>query len=61
MTTQDEGHRHYPQLIPARLLRSGQIHHPAVLDEAKRRRENLQLRLADRITSFAGSTNFVVA
>jgi len=59
MTTQTEGHRHNPQLIPGRLLGNGQIHHPAVLDEAKRRRQNLQLRLADRITAFAGSMNFV--
>jgi uncharacterized membrane protein len=59
MTTQTEGHRHIPQLIPSRLLRGGQIHHPAVLEEAKIRRENLQLRLADRITAFAGSMNFV--
>jgi uncharacterized membrane protein len=59
MTTQPDGHRHYPQLIPGRLLRSGQSHSPAVLNEARRRRENLQLRLADRITAFAGSMNFV--
>jgi uncharacterized membrane protein len=59
MTTQAESHRHTPQLIPRRLLRSGQVHHPAVLDEAKRRSANFQLRLADRITSFAGSMNFV--
>jgi uncharacterized membrane protein len=59
MATQTEGHRHYPQLIPGRLLRSGQIHSPAVLEEARRRREKLQLRLADRITAFAGSMNFV--
>jgi uncharacterized membrane protein len=59
MTTQTEGHRHIPQLIPGRLLRGGGIHHPAVLEEAKIRRENLQLRLADRITAFAGSMNFV--
>ena len=59
MTTKTEGHRHYPQLIPGRLLRSGQIHSPAVLEEAKRRRDDLQLRLADRITAFAGSMNFV--
>ncbi|WP_445160475.1 DUF1003 domain-containing protein [Mycobacterium sp. Dal123C01] len=59
MTTQAEGHRHNPQLIPRRLLRSGQLHHPAVLDEAKRRSDSFQLRLADRITSFAGSMNFV--
>jgi uncharacterized membrane protein len=30
-----------------------------VLAEAKRRSANLQLRLADRITAFAGSMNFV--
>jgi uncharacterized membrane protein len=59
MTTSAEGHRHYPQLIPARLLRSGRAHSPAVLDEARRRRDNFQLRLADRITAFAGSMNFV--
>jgi len=35
------------------------MHHPAVLAEAKRRREDFQLRLADRITAFAGSMNFV--
>jgi len=50
---------HAPQLIPHRLLRNSRIHHPAVLDEAKRRRESIQLRLADRITAFAGSMNFV--
>lgn len=59
MTTQADGHRHSPQLIPRRLLRSGQLHHPAVLEEAKRRSANFQLRLADRITAFAGSMNFV--
>jgi uncharacterized membrane protein len=59
MTTPAEHHPHRPQLIPSRLLRSGQIHHPAVIGEAKIRRDNLQLRLADRITSFAGSMNFV--
>nr|WP_082974836.1 DUF1003 domain-containing protein [Mycobacterium sp. 1245805.9] len=59
MTTEADAHRHTPQLIPRRLLRSGQVHHPAVLAEARRRSENLQLRLADRITAFAGSMNFV--
>jgi uncharacterized membrane protein len=59
MTTRAEGRRRSPQLVPRRLLRSGQVHHPAVLDEARRRSEDLQLRLADRITSFAGSMNFV--
>ena len=59
MTTKAPGHRRSPQLVPRRLLRSGQVHHPAVLDEARRRSEDLQLRIADRITSFAGSMNFV--
>jgi uncharacterized membrane protein len=51
--------RQFPQLIPRRLLRDTQIHHPAVLEEAKRRSERIHLRLADRITTFAGSMNFV--
>jgi uncharacterized membrane protein len=59
MTTQRAGHRHSPQLVPRRLLRSGQTHHPAVVDEARSRSADLQLRLADRITAFAGSMNFV--
>ena len=59
MATQTEGRRRKPQLIPRRLLRSGQVHHPAVLDEARRRSDDFQLRLADRITTFAGSMNFV--
>ena len=37
-----------------------ELHHPAVLDEAKRRSQKFHLRLADHITSFAGSMNFVV-
>ncbi|WP_232069150.1 DUF1003 domain-containing protein [Mycobacterium saskatchewanense] len=51
--------RHTPQLIPHRLLRDSQVHHPAVVEEAKRRSERLHLRLADRITAFAGSMSFV--
>ena len=50
---------HIPQLIPRLLLRDSQIHHPAVLEEAKRRSEKRHLRLADRITAFAGSMDFV--
>ena len=50
---------HPPQLIPRKLVRTSQVHHPAVLDEARRRNEDLQLRLADQITAFAGSMNFV--
>jgi uncharacterized membrane protein len=59
MKTQPAGRRLSPQLVPRLLLQNGQIHHPAVLEEARRRKEDLQLRLADRITSFAGSMNFV--
>ena len=59
MTTQVDAPRRSPQLIPRRLLRGGQVHHPAVLEEARRRSADLQLRLADRITAFAGSMNFV--
>jgi uncharacterized membrane protein len=51
--------RHIPQLIPHQLLRNSQTHHPAVLAEAKRRSEKIHLRLADRITAFAGSMDFV--
>jgi uncharacterized membrane protein len=51
--------RRIPQLIPHRLVRNNQRHHPAVLEEARSRSSKLQLRLADRITAFAGSMNFV--
>jgi uncharacterized membrane protein len=51
--------RRIPQLIPHRLLHGRAAHHPAVLDEAERRSRDFQLRLADRITTFAGSMNFV--
>jgi uncharacterized membrane protein len=40
-----------PSLTPSR--------HPAVLAEEARRAADLQLRIADRITAFAGSMNFV--
>ena len=51
--------RRMPQLIPRRLLRGKAAHHPVVLEEAERRNRDFQLRLADRITTFAGSMNFV--
>jgi uncharacterized membrane protein len=51
--------RRIPQLIPRRLVRGKIAHHPAVLEEAERRNRDFQLRLADRITTFAGSMNFV--
>ena len=34
-------------------------HHPVVLEERVRRAQDVQLRIADWITSFAGSMNFV--
>jgi uncharacterized membrane protein len=34
-------------------------HHPVVLEEQARRTADLQLRIADWITAFAGSMNFV--
>jgi hypothetical protein len=38
--------RHIAELIPNWLLRSGQSHHPVVLQEAMARSESAQLRLA---------------
>jgi uncharacterized membrane protein len=58
-TPRPKSGRRIPQLIPHRLLHSNQRHHPAVLEEAQRRSETIQLRLADRITAFAGSMHFV--
>jgi uncharacterized membrane protein len=34
-------------------------HHPVVVELAAKRAENLQLRIADQITAFAGSMRFV--
>ncbi|MCU1412803.1 MAG: putative rane protein [Microbacteriaceae bacterium] len=44
---------------PTRLLADGQTHHPSVVAEAKARANSVQLRVADAITSFAGSMRFV--
>ena len=35
------------------------LHNPAILEEQARRAADIQLRIADRITAFAGSMNFV--
>jgi uncharacterized membrane protein len=51
--------RRIPQLIPRRLLSGKATHHPVVLEEAERRNRDFQVRVADRITAFAGSMNFV--
>ena len=52
-------HTEAGRLIPRRLLKSTETHHPAVVEEAIRRNQSLQLRIADRITTFAGSMSFV--
>jgi len=36
-----------------------QLHHPVVLDHAARRAAHFQLRVADSVTTFAGSMPFV--
>lgn len=48
-------------LRPTRLLSESERSklHPSVLAEAERRAASIQLRVADAITSFAGSMNFV--
>jgi uncharacterized membrane protein len=50
-----------PFLRPSRLLANAPHAklHPAVLAEAERRASSVQLRIADAITAFAGSMNFV--
>jgi uncharacterized membrane protein len=35
------------------------LHHPAVIEEFNERASDAQLRIADKITAFAGSMNFV--
>ena len=35
------------------------LHHPAVVEQFEHRASDVQLRIADRITGFAGSMNFV--
>lgn len=55
----EEFRGHTPQLIPRKLAQRSRVHHPAVLDEARRRSTDIQLRLADWITTFAGSMSFV--
>jgi uncharacterized membrane protein len=40
-------------------LDTGVMHHPAVLDQWTKRNADIQLRIADKITAFAGSMQFV--
>ena len=53
-------HTEARRLIPRRLLKGTETHHPAVVEEAIRRNQSLQLRIADRITTFAGSMSLPV-
>jgi uncharacterized membrane protein len=52
-------HNELGRLIPRRLLKGDAVHHPAVIEEAVRRNQSFQLRVADQITAFAGSMSFV--
>jgi uncharacterized membrane protein len=54
-----ERHMEFARLIPRHILNSDQPHHPTVVAEAKKRNADFQLRIADRITTFAGSMSFV--
>jgi uncharacterized membrane protein len=40
-------------------LDPGVLHHPAVIEQFEKRASDAQLRIADKITAFAGSMNFV--
>lgn len=52
-------HNEFTRLLPRRLRNGSALHHPAVIQEALRRNQSIQLRVADRITAFAGSMSFV--
>ena len=48
-----------PRLVHVRPLDPNVLHHPAVVQQFNRRAADVQLRIADRITAFAGSMRFV--
>jgi uncharacterized membrane protein len=54
-----EHHTEFAHLIPRYVLASDRPHHPTVIEEAIKRNSSFQLRIADRITAFAGSMSFV--
>jgi uncharacterized membrane protein len=60
-TSAAPGTSHAPILRPAKLLKSKDPSsvHPTVLAEARKRAGSVQLRVADAITTFAGSMWFV--
>jgi uncharacterized membrane protein len=45
--------------MEASMLTNYVIHHPVVVEQAAKRYNDIQLRVADRITAFAGSMSFV--
>jgi uncharacterized membrane protein len=49
----------FARLIPRHILNSDKTHSPTVIEEAINRNASFQLRIADRITTFAGSMAFV--
>jgi uncharacterized membrane protein len=55
-TVPPQSKRHH-SILPSRIVRES--HTPVVVQEAERRAASVQLRIADAITSFAGSMSFV--
>ena len=47
------------RIVEGELQERTKARHPALLAEAERRSAKIQLRVADKITAFAGSMNFV--
>jgi uncharacterized membrane protein len=54
-TQQEPAHR----FLGARPLDPSVVHHPAVVTQWEKRADDAQLRIADKITAFAGSMKFV--
>jgi uncharacterized membrane protein len=50
---------HRGRLLRVRSLDPRVVHHPAVVTQFEKRTEDAQLRIADKITAFAGSMTFV--
>jgi uncharacterized membrane protein len=55
--THPDGYR--VTVLPRQTIESKSVHHPTVIAEARTRFSSFQLRIADAITAFAGSLNFV--
>jgi hypothetical protein len=48
-----------PRLVHVHPLDPTVLHHPAVVQQFNKRAADVQLRIADHITAFAGSMRFV--